>query len=227
MNIKKFVFGFMILALAVLVISAQDLITAEQYFKQVSNVYSQIKDYEAQVTITISKTKMTGKLIFKNPGMVRIDFSQPSNQVIVYNGQTLIVYVPEYRAVFTQEVAGNGAENAAMASGEGLRMMSRNYIITFEKSPSPVPLSDTEPEQVIKLLLKRKTVAEGFTTIILSINPETKLIRRMEGTTLTGDKCIYDFTAIKLNTGITSAKFIYDIPASTNVFNNFIYNTDN
>lgn len=227
MNSKKIIFGLMVSALATMAILAQDLITAEQYFKQVSNVYSQIKDYEAQVSITISKTKMTGTLIFKNPGMVRIDFSQPSNQVIVYNGQTLIVYVPEYRAVFTQEVAGTGAEGTAMASGEGLRVMSRNYIITFEKSPSPVPLSDTEPEQVIKLLLKRKTVAEGFTTIVLSINPETKLIRRMEGTTLTGDKCIYDFNAIKLNTGITSSKFIYDIPTATNVFNNFIYNTNN
>ncbi len=227
MNNHKFITVIIVCAILVITASAQDLITAEQYYKQVSSVYSQVKDYEAQVTITISKTKMTGKLLFKNPGMVRIDFTQPASQVIVYNGQTLIIYVPEYRAVFTQEVSGTGAESAAMASGEGLRMMGRNYIITFEKSPTPVPLSDTEPEQVVKLLLKRKTVAEGFTTIILSINPETKLIRRMEGTTLTGDKCIFDFTAIKLNTGITSSRFLYDIPASTNVFNNFIYNTDN
>ena len=135
--------------------------------------------------------------------------------------------MPAYRAVFTQEVTGSGAESAAMASGDGLRMMSRNYTITFEKSPNPVALSDTEQEQVIKLLLTRKTVSEGFRTIVLSINPETKLIRRMDGTTLSGDKCVYDFTGITLNTGIPSNRFIYDLPASANVFNNFIYNSDN
>jgi outer membrane lipoprotein-sorting protein len=227
MKNKNIVIMLVFITAVALISSAQDMITAEQYFKQVSNVYSQIKDYQAQIAISIGKNRMAGKLIFKNPGLVRIDFSQPSEQVIVYNGTSLIVYVPAYRAVFTQEVTGSGAESAAMASGDGLRMMSRNYTITFEKSPNPVALSDTEQEQVVKLLLTRRTVSEGFRTIVLSINPETKLIRRMDGTTLSGDKCVYDFTGITLNIGIPSSRFIYDLPPSANVFNNFIYNSDN
>ena len=106
-------------------------------------------------------------------------------------------------------------------------MLGRNYSVTYEKVPTPVPLPGAESESVIRLTLSRLTVAEGFRTITLSINPDTLLIRRMEGTTLAGDLISYDFKSIRLDQDIPATRFIYDSPASANVYNNFLFSSEN
>ncbi|MDA8427347.1 MAG: outer membrane lipoprotein carrier protein LolA [Treponema sp.] len=214
------------LALAPLSVFCQDITTADQYFSQVADRYAQINDYEGRITITAGKSVMTGNIAFKAPSLLRIDFIQPPDQVINFDGQTLQVYLPAYHAILSQQVsdkAPSGIGGAALASREGLRLMSRAYGMAFESSPAPVPLENGGGEQVVRLVLNRRSVAEGFRTIILSIDPNTKLIRRIEGWTIAGDKIVFDFTGIKLNQGIPAAHFIYDSPASANVYNNFLF----
>jgi outer membrane lipoprotein-sorting protein len=207
-----------------------DILTADQFFAQVSERYAQITDYEGRLSITTGKTTMLGTVAFKTPSLLRIDFIQPPDQVIAFNGQVLTVYIPEYRAVLSQsagEKSPTGAVSASLASREGLKMMKRSYTVAFELSPTPVPIDETSTEQVIRLVLNRRTVAEGFRTIKLSINPESKLIRRIEGWTLANEKLVFDFSLIKTNQNIPEARFVYDSPASANVYNNFLFKSEN
>jgi len=88
-------------------------------------------------------------------------------------------------------------------------------------------LPGAETESVVRLVLSRLSVAEGFRNIILSIDPARLLIRRMEGITLAGDQINYDFTKIVLDQDIPATKFIYDSPASANMYNNFLFSSDN
>ncbi len=205
--------------------SAQGILTADQFFANLSANYAKISDYEAQISVSAGSQTMAGTVIYKAPTLMRMDFTQPAGQVISYNGSSLIVYVPELRATLSQQTSAT--TNAAAASGEGLRMLERNYSIAYLSGPEPVPLSATESETVVKLLLSRKTVAEGFRTITLSVNPATMLIRRMDGVTLAGDSIVYSFSGFRLNQGISDTRFIYDSPASANVYNNFLFSTDN
>jgi len=76
---------------------------------------------------------------------------------------------------------------------------------------------------VMKLRLIRRFTSEGFREITLSINPETRLIRRIEGRTIADGDVRFDFTSINTNVGIPEARFIYDAPASANVYNNFLF----
>jgi outer membrane lipoprotein-sorting protein len=203
---------------------AQDILTADKFFKDVSAKYAVIKDYEASVAVTAGKQTMSGKVIYKAPTLLRMDFTNPASQVIVYDGQNLVVYVPEYRAVLSQQTGTTSA--AAASTGEGLRMLGRNYSMSFESGPTPTALPGSPSELVMRLVLSRLTVAEGFRTIILSIDPAKLLIRRMEGTTLAGDLIMYDFTGIKLDQGVSDTRFIYDSPASANIYNNFLFSSD-
>jgi outer membrane lipoprotein-sorting protein len=212
-------------ALLVVPAMAQDILTADQFFKNVSAKYSTLKDYEAYVDVMADKQSMSGTVIYKAPSLMRMDFSKPESQVIVYDGQSMVVYVPEFRAVLSQQTGST--TGAAAATGEGLRMLGRNYSIAFETGPTPVPLPGAESESVVQLVLSRLTVAEGFRTIKLSIDPSTLLIRRMEGITLAGATISYDFTRIKLNQDIPATRFIYDSPASANMYNNFLFSSDN
>lgn len=204
---------------------AQDILTASDFFKGVSERYAAIKDYEATVEVKAGDQLMAGAVIYKAPSLMRMDFSEPASQVIVYDGQQLTIYVPELRAVLTQQTSATAT--AAAATGEGLRMLGRNYSVAYETGPTPTPLPGSEEENVIRLVLSRLTVAEGFRTITLSITPETRLIRRMEGVTLAGDLISYDFKAIKLDQDIPGTRFIYDSPASANMYNNFLFSSDN
>jgi outer membrane lipoprotein-sorting protein len=76
---------------------------------------------------------------------------------------------------------------------------------------------------VVKLRLTRRLASEGFREIILSINPETRLIRRIEGRTIADALVRFDFTNIRLNVGIPELRFVYDSPASANMYNNFLF----
>jgi outer membrane lipoprotein-sorting protein len=118
----------------------------------------------------------------------------------------------------TQEVS-SGRSSAA---GQGLRILRRNYTPSYVTGPAPVLLEGTA-ESVVKLRLTRRSGSESFREIIVSVNPDTKLIRRMEGVTLAGGAVRFDFSAIKINQGIPEQRFIYDSPASSNMYNNFLF----
>ena len=209
--------------------SAQDIVTAGQYFGLVADRYAQIDDYEGKIAISTAKDVMKGDIIFKSPSLLRIDFTSPPDQVIAFDGQTLTVYIPGYNSILSQSTADKpGAGSTSLATREGLKMLKRNYSIAFETSPAPLPLDGGAPgEQAVRLVLDRTSAAEGFTRIKLYVNPETKLIRRIEGWTIGGDKLSFDFTGIKTNVGIPETRFVYDSPASANVYNNFLFNSDN
>ncbi len=76
---------------------------------------------------------------------------------------------------------------------------------------------------MIKLRLTRRSISEGFREIIMSVEPESKLIRRLEGRTIADSLVQFDFANTRINQGIPEMRFIYDSPASANMYNNFLF----
>jgi outer membrane lipoprotein-sorting protein len=204
---------------------SQEIVTAERYLERVSEQYSGVRDYEAHLVIRSGRTEMSGQVSFLNPSFLRIDFTDPANQVIAFNGEQLTVYLPGYRAVLNQEISrrSTASTGASMASAQGLSLLRKNYIPAFITGPDPVPLDEGSQETAVKLRLTRRTVSEGFREITLSVDPETLLIRRIEGRTIADELVRFDFTNIRTNLGIPEGRFIYDSPASANVYNNFLF----
>jgi outer membrane lipoprotein-sorting protein len=205
---------------------SQEIITADRYLEMVSEHYGSVRDYEANIVIRSGNTDMVGVVSHLSPSFLRIDFSRPADQVIVFNGELLTLYLPEYRAVLNQSVnqtRRTGVAGASMASAQGLRLMRQNYVPSYESGPNPVPLDANSRENVVKLRLTRRSLSEGFREIILSINPETRLIRRIEGRTIADGDVRFDFTNIRINQGIPEQRFIYDSPPSANLYNNFLF----
>jgi outer membrane lipoprotein-sorting protein len=213
--------------LAVFPLYSQEIVTAEKYLETVSERYGGVKDYEARAVIRSGGADMIGQVSYLSPHFLRIDFTRPESQVIVFNGEQLTVYLPEYRAVLNQEISPAGRSSAAggasLASAQGLTLLRRNYVASFVTGPEPEPLDEGSRERVIKLRLTRRSVSEGFREIILSIDPETLLIRRIQGTTIADALVRFDFSNIRTNLGIPEGRFIYDSPASANVYNNFMF----
>jgi outer membrane lipoprotein-sorting protein len=217
-------------------VSSQEIVTADKYLEKVSAKYATFHDYQAQITIKTGRDTMTGIVSHLEPDFLRIDFTNPTDQVIVFNGTLLTVYLPQYKAALNQNVdTASGNRNTAMGlatSSGGLSMLRRNYAAAFITGPDPVPLDDPSvqggsQELVVKIRLTRRYGTEDFRQITLSINPNTLLIRRMEAVTTTNTSLSFDFTNIKTNIGIPEERFLYDSPPTANMYNNFLFRDSN
>jgi outer membrane lipoprotein-sorting protein len=209
-----------------LFLSSQEIITAERYLERVSERYGEIRDYEAKIIIRSGSSEMFGTLSHLAPSFLRIDFTSPAEQVILFDGELLTVYLPEYRAVLNQAISSGrrpAASGASLATAQGLILLRRNYIPVFVTGPAPQALDTGSDEMVVKLRLSRRSISEGFREIILSIDPVTLLIRRVEGRTIADGLVRFDFSNAALNQGIPEQRFIYDSPASANMYNNFLF----
>ncbi len=217
---KKLFFALFVLVAAPLF--AQSITTASAYFKTISEYYSTIKDYEANFEIKVEKQETAGRLSFKAPDLLRLDYTNPEEQVICYNGDTLTIYLPDSAAVLQQNITRDtGVE--ALTTPQGLSLLSRYYTVAYETGQKAEPLEDGSDEMVVKFILTRKSASEAFRYINIAVSEQTKLIRRMEAVTPKGEVIMFDFYDYVLNQGITDQRFIYDPPSSANNYNNFLF----
>lgn len=201
---------------------AQNITTASAYFKTISEYYSTLKDYEVNFEIKIDKQETAGRLSFKAPDLLRLDYTNPEEQVICYNGDTLTIYLPDSDAVLQQNITEEtGAE--ALTTPQGLSLLSRYYTVAYETGQNAEPLEDGSDEMVVKFILTKKSAAEAFRYINIAVSEQTKLIRRIEAVTPKGEVILFDFYDYVLNQDITDQRFIYDAPSSANNYNNFLF----
>jgi len=211
---------FALLFFSALCLPAQEIRTAENFFDEVAEVYGEIRDYIAAVTIIQEKETMSGTLYYKTPNLLRIDFTSPAEQVLVTDGTKLTVYIPLYRVVMSQSLRKRSA--ASLATKQGLAMLKRNYSIAYLEGPDKVPLDGPNSAPVTKLKLTWRTNTEGFREMILSINSHN-MICRIDAVTVGYQKIQFDFEDIRINQNIPDARFKYDAPASANVQDNFLF----
>ena len=201
-------------------LSTQEIMTAGRYLEQVSERYSSIRTYIAKIYIVSGGTRMEGTVYAMMPNFLRIDFADPAEQVILYDGERLMVFLPGERAILNQAATAQGGAN--LATARGLNLLRRNYVPAFVVGPAPVPIDPGSGEMVIKLKLARRSPGEGFTEIILDISPDSQLIRRITGKTITDTTVRFDFYGVSLNTGIPERLFIFESPPASNMYNNFL-----
>ncbi|MCL2176271.1 MAG: outer-membrane lipoprotein carrier protein LolA [Treponema sp.] len=216
---KRWIPLFFILIFQFSILNAQEIITAEGYLRLVSENYSSIRDFEGNVTIRSGNTEMIGTVSYLTPSFLRIECTRPAGQVIVFNSEALTIYIPEMRAVLQQSI--NQSRRAGTSSG--LSLLQRGFVASFLTGPNPEALDASSSERVVKLRLTRRSASEGFREIILSINAESKLIRRLEGRTIAEGEVRMDFTNIRTNQGIPEQRFIYDSPPNANMYQNFLF----
>lgn len=221
---KSKLFFMVAFFVSVVALNAQSITTASAYFENVSKFYGTIKDYEVDFEIKMDKKETSGKLSYKSPDLIRLDYTNPEEQVIVFNGDTLTIYLPEQAAVLQQSVQASGSTNTAnLTTPQGLTLMSRYYTIAYETGQNPEPLEEGSDEMVVKFILTKKSASEAFRYIKIAVNPDTKLIRHMEAVTPKGEEFVFDFANYVLNQNITDQRFIYDAPSSANNYNNFLF----
>ncbi len=203
---------------------AQEIVSAEKFFAALSASYGAVKDYVADITITQGKTVSHGKLSYKSPFYLRIDFDDPKGQVVVFDGEKLTFFSPQYEVVLEQKYKKKGAAQIeSLASSQGLTILQRNYSVAYLTGPAPVPLDDGSREMVVKLKLTSHGTT-GFTQLVISA--KDSLIRRIEGTEVNGDKVTLDIANVRVNQGVPDERFNYDPPPYANVISDWLFDPE-
>ncbi len=227
MNPRRRLFGFSCVLLALLCVGglgAQEILTANEFFDTVATTYAAIEDYIAAYRWSDENGTMTGTLTYKRPNRIRIDFTEPENQVLVTNGELLTFYVPPpFNVVLQQEL--RPGESFDLASSEGLSLMRRNFDIAYLEGPEPVELDDGSDLFVTQLRLDRKQVTEGFRQLVLSID-DTGFIRRIAGTTVDWEDVQMDLSDIQINQRVSDQLFEEDPDPSASINENFLYSPE-
>ena len=219
------VLGFLVL-LPGIHLGAQDILTAENYFDEISQRYGKIQDYEAAITITRGEDIMAGKLFYRTPNLLRIDFTEPQEQVLVTDGKLLTIYIPKYEVIMEQKLKRRSqAALATMAGSQGLVLLKRNYSVAYLEGPDPTPLEEGSTEKVVQLKLSSRSTSEGFRQINISV-AGNGLIRRISAITLGYEELVYDFEEIRVNQNIPENRFLYDSPSYANVYSDFLFDEE-
>jgi outer membrane lipoprotein-sorting protein len=201
--------------------------SAEKFFDNVSATYTTILDYTATVTLTTGKNSpWQGKLSYKSPVFLRIDFDVPKGQVLVMDGEKLTLYVPSLDVVEVQRYRRSVPSNlGGLASKQGLNLLRASYGIAFLTSPQPVPLDDGSKELVTKLRLTPKTSGAPFSEIVVSVTTDN-LIRRMDALYQSGERMVMDLANVKTNQNIPDSRFQYDPPPFANMVEDFLFDSN-
>lgn len=204
---KNFLY-ILFLLLSINKIRAQE--SADAFLQRVSNVYSQIEDYQAQIRIQRGDSVESGLLRYRSPNLLRIDYQVPSGQILVVSENKVEFFLPSYGVVMEQIFPSDGELLSGIGlSGNGLKLLRENYFISYLNNGLVESLDANSNEKVVKLLLKWRVNAESFRTLEIAINANTLLIRRITGVTSLFETLQYDFTGITLNRGIPSNIFTY------------------
>ena len=197
--------------------------TADKFFQKVVDSYSQIDDYEADVILESSSSKLSGKLSYKYPDGFRLDFDYPDEQVWILSNNQLILHFPR-QVTFVQplqegEDAGDG-NGIGFASRDGLKTLQKGYKFSYLVSYSPMPLDEIDTTiMVYKLKGEWKSIDEGFKSLEISVMQHSDgsfLIRRISGINRNSAQYQIDFTNYKLNINIPRSRFDdYEIPSDS------------
>lgn len=221
---KILISGLFILGFHFLSFCAPDagVVTAAAFFSNVSDKYATINNYVANVTIKSGKTVQSGILRYRKPNFVRLDFFSPRGQFIIFANDMLTIYLPHLNIALCQRAEGANT-GSSLGTAAGLSLMKRSYVISFEKDSRPHPLYEGSREMAIILSMERRSGSEPFRQLRVMINPETRLIRRIEGTPVMGDDITFDFSDYRINPGVPGGFFVFEADHNTTILNDFLY----
>ena len=197
-----------------------DFVTVSDIVKNIKKTYADLESYQANFQIQSEKdgrrVTQTGVLRSKGSDKLLMEFTNPSRQKIVSNGEMMWVYIPSLNVVAEQDLM---SETGIFTSGSeaGLSRLFNKYHYRFASKDEPETMKDGS--KMYTLILKQKESRSGYRTITLWVT-ENFFIQKAEGITSTGKKVEITLSDIKTNVDLPNGIFKFDVPATARVIKN-------
>ena len=198
--------------------------TVDKILDNVIEKFSKIKTFKAIFYLyrNIDGKEYYGKGVmkFKKPDRFIMKFFTPKDQVIVCDGKSLKIYIPELKVIGEQKLAGTRSIFLKDIKSS-LYTLKTKYNYSFVKSNKPVKLGNT---LVYELLFEPREVGTGFKQLYLWVS-EYWMIVKAKAINLKGDITQISFKDIYVNAKVTDYELEFNPPIDAQtILNPFLFN---
>lgn len=196
--------------------------TAEQAAKtaevvnKVQNFYEKTTSFkspftqEFTATLHNKKTSSKGTVVFAKPGKMSWEYSEPSGNRVVSDGQKLRVYEAANKQMYEQ-VVDKSQYPAALSflTGQGKLTDSFNFEL-YEGEKMSFPGGQV-------LVGKPKQPTPAYKQVLFYVDKATSQVRRVLIIDGQGNRNRFDFLSPKVNEAVQPAQFQFTPPAGTSI----------
>ncbi|MGD8719441.1 MAG: outer membrane lipoprotein carrier protein LolA [Candidatus Zixiibacteriota bacterium] len=187
-------------------------VDAAELLDRITAKYEKLDDFRSDVAVVTSSAYLgetstsRGVLYAKMPNLVRVEFDEPFEQLIVYDGDRMYAHV----AGSKQVIRYRGAEVAYLADLPGaLDELSEDYDVEL--------VSETAGQVYELRLTARNGTAAAFGEIRLWVGRDDLLGRRCDFYDAAGSCTSYRLSNYRLNPGLSADLFVFKIPAGAEI----------
>ena len=185
---------------------------ADEVVKRLREVQEKTKDFSADLhqekKLSLMKEKIVsrGRIRFKKPDKVSIEFFHPESSQMVFDGKTVLLYYKEEKL----------AERYSLRSNP----MAERYLL-FSKDPFQEKLAewrileDRESFLVMEIIPKVKDPL--FVKTRLRVSKKDWMVIGMEMIEKNGDTTSIRYSNMKVNTGLTDSDFEIHLPKDVKI----------
>ncbi len=219
-------FGFCIIML--LSINTSHAVTLDEAVDRVQDRYEKIGNFQADFSQTsflktIKKKQISkGRVFIKKPGMMRWEYKEPEEQLIVSDGKIIWFYVPADKQVMMSS-AGSAADSHVLnifLSGSG--KLRDTFKIEFEDDPKGHSERSEESkllaqqEQYLLRLIPKKS-QPNMAKLLIGVSKDDFKIETSIVYDIYGNQTIVNFSNIEMNKGIEEDLFRFEVPKGVRI----------
>jgi outer membrane lipoprotein carrier protein len=190
--------------------------TGQGVLNEIQNRYEKTNDFEANFIqeyigkVMRQPNKGEGKVYFKKKGMMRWDYTVPT-QKLISDGHTLWYYQPEEKQVLVSDVSRVLKEKTPLAFLAGEGNLGRDFkLLNLNES-----VSQKEDNYVVELAPKEPLAT--LSKLILTVDKKSYTVLQADVFDGLGNVTRTRFIEIKTNVGFSNSFFHFTIPPGTEI----------
>ncbi len=193
-------------------------IVANDIVKGVRKKFKSFNSYQAEFIIVSQQSRKKsirrGKVYFRKPDKMRMQFTNPRNQIVISNGKTVWLYLPSHKLLGEQTLTPEKKDSLFTKNIPiGMDRLFSLYHYSFAKGKQPraVAMDGTKqkPEQFFILQLRQKVITSGFRKMLVYVDTNF-FIRKIEAQTALGKTVTMVFNNIQTGVDLKDSLFIFD-----------------
>lgn len=170
--------------------------------------FSQLTSFQGFTALAASR----GRFAFKRPGQFRWDYTEPHQQQIIVNGETVLYYVPEHRQVIKTTLSRGTDTQVPIRLLAGASRLARDFEIRpLDGTPYRlrlVPKSPKSPESSAE----GAGEGQGAGAFEVEVDPATSYITAVTLRAVNGATTTFRFTGLQPNRGLADGLFSFAVP---------------
>ena len=163
-------------------------------------------------------TTSSGRLAWKKPGKLRMEYVKPEKQVLVSDGRMYWLYTARFKQVIVSKTGGSGFGTTPLLFLSGKGNLKKNFHVTVEEVGVARRSGGIwRGGQPHRIRLEPKAAGASFRRMWVEVEPENFRILTLAYIDNIGNKSRLRFSDVKENVRIAGEKFQFVVPPNVEV----------